>query len=83
MAKIRISDITIDKVGGLEHGAIVVCTKTTSNLTKNKQYVLIKFDSGLRARWYVRNDLGYLCSDFKFFVFLKDWREKQLKDLGI
>jgi hypothetical protein len=80
MSRTRLSDITIDKVGGLENGAIVVCTKDSKNLTKGKQYVLIK---GIRARWYVMNDGGVLYSEMKFFVHLKDWREKQLKDLGI
>ena len=86
MSRTRLSDITIDKVGGLENGAIVVCTKDSNNLTKGKHYVLIK---GIRAnvfspcRWYVMNDGGVLCSEMKFFVHLKDWREKQLGDLGI
>lgn len=79
MAKIRLSDITIDKVGGLEHGAIVVCTKDSRNLTKGKHYSIIK---GMQ-HWYVMNDGGVLCSEMKFFVHLKDWREKQLGDLGI
>jgi hypothetical protein len=80
MSRIRLSDITIDKVGGLEHGAIVVCTKDLKNLTKGKQYSIIK---GVSSRWYVMNDVGVLCSEMKFFVHLKDWREKQLGDLGI
>ena len=80
MSRTRLSDITIDKVGGLENGAIVVCTVDSKNLTKGKHYVLIK---GIRARWYVMNDGGVLCSEMKFFVHLKDWREKQLGDLGI
>ena len=80
MSRIRLSDITIDKVGGLEHGAIVVCTKDLKNLTKGKQYFIIK---GVSSRWYVMNDGGVLCSEMKFFVHLKDWREKQLGDLGI
>lgn len=80
MGKVRLSDITIDKVGGLEHGAIVVCTKDLKNLTKGKQYSIIK---GVSSRWYVMNDGGVLCSEMKFFVHLKDWREKQLGDLGI
>ena len=80
MSRIRLSDITIDKVGGLEHGVIVVCTKDSRNLTKGKQYFIIK---GVSSRWYVMNDGGVLCSEMKFFVHLKDWREKQLWDLGI
>jgi hypothetical protein len=80
MSRTRLSDITIDKVGGLENGAIVVCTVDSRNLTKNKHYVIIK---GIRSRWYVMNDGGVLCSEMKFFVHLKDWREKQLGDLGI
>lgn len=85
MAKIRLSDITIDKVGGLEHGAIVVCTKDLKNLTKGKQYSIIKGVDKytLHVRWYVMNDGGVICTEMKFFVHLKDWREKQLGDLGI
>jgi hypothetical protein len=84
MSRTRLSDITIDKVGGLENGAIVVCTKDSNNLTKGKHYVLISYRGrGIRARWYVMNDGGVLCSEMKFFVHLKDWREKQLGDLGI
>ena len=94
MARARLSDITIDKVGGLEHGAIVVCTKDLKNLTKGKHYVLIKGTTSsylpylqvnqvLGAWWYVMNDGGVLCTEMKFFVHLKDWREKQLGDLGI
>lgn len=84
MAKIRLSDITIDKVGGLEHGAIVVCTKDLKNLTKGKQYSIVKgVSSPSVISWYVMNDGGVLCSEMKFFVHLKDWREKQLGDLGI
>ena len=83
MAKIRLSDITIDKVGGLEHGAIVVCTKDLKNLTKGKQYSIIKGKAYYKQHWYVMNDGGVLCTEMKFFVHLKDWREKQLGDLGI
>jgi len=36
-----------------------------------------------RPIYYVRNDKGVACSEMKFFVYLKDWRERQLKDLGI
>ena len=79
-SRTRLSDITIDKVGGLENGAIVVCTKDSKNLTKGKHYSIIK---GIRANWYIMNDGGVLCSEMKFFVHLKDWREKQLRDLGI
>jgi len=78
--KLRLSDITLDKVGGLKQGAIVVCTKDLETLTKGKQYVLLK---GIGVWWHVVNDVGSLCSEMKFFVHLKDWREKQLGDLGI
>lgn len=83
MGKVRLSDITIDKVGGLENGAIVVCTTNTLNLTKGNQYVLYKTMNSLRPIYYVRNNKGQACSEMKFFVHLKDWREKQLGDLGI
>jgi hypothetical protein len=83
VGKVRLSDITIDKVGGLENGAIVVCTKDSKNLTKGKHYVLSKTMTLSRPIYYVRNDKGVACSEMKFFVYLKDWRERQLKDLGI
>ena len=83
MAKVRLSDIALSKCGGLQEGLIVVAIANVEGLTKGNQYVLYKTMNSLRPIYYVRNDKGQACSEMKFFVHLKDWREKQLKDLGI
>ena len=83
MAKVRLSDIALSKCGGLQEGLIVVALANVEGLTKGNQYVLYKTMNSLRPIYYVRNDKGQACSEMKFFVHLKDWREKQLRDLGI
>ena len=83
MAKVRLSDIALSKCGGLQEGLIVVAIANVEGLTKGNQYVLYKTMNSLRPIYYVRNDKGQVCSEMKFFVHLKDWREKQLGDLGI
>jgi hypothetical protein len=83
MSRIRLSDISLDKCGGLQEGLIVVAIANVDGLTKGNQYVLYKTMNSLRPIYYVRNDKGVACSEMKFFVHLKDWREKQLGDLGI
>ena len=83
MSRIRLSDISLDKCGGLQEGLIVVAIANVEGLTKGNQYVLSKTMNSLRPIYYVRNDKGVACSEMKFFVHLKDWREKQLGDLGI
>lgn len=83
MAKVRLSDIALSKCGGLQEGLIVVAIANVEGLTKGNQYVLYKTMNSLRPIYYVRNDKGQACSEMKFFVHLKDWREKQLRDLGI
>ena len=83
MAKVRLSDIALSKCGGLQEGLIVVAIANVEGLTKGNQYVLYKTVNSLRPIYYVRNDKGQACSEMKFFVHLKDWREKQLRDLGI
>lgn len=83
MAKVRLSDIALSKCGGLQEGLIVVAIANVEGLTKGNQYVLYKTMNSLRPIYYVRNDKGQACSEMKFFVHLKDWREKQLGDLGI
>ena len=83
MAKVRLSDIALSKCGGLQEGLIVVAISNVEGLTKGNQYVLYKTMNSLRPIYYVRNDKGQACSEMKFFVHLKDWREKQLGDLGI
>ena len=89
MAKVRLSDIALSKCGGLQEGLIVVAIANVEGLTKGNQYVLYKtikknhLRKSLRPIYYVRNDKGQACSEMKFFVHLKDWREKQLGDLGI
>ena len=83
MAKVRLSDIALSKCGGLQEGLIVVAIANVEGLTKGNQYVLYKTINSLRPIYYVRNDKGQACSEMKFFVHLKDWREKQLGDLGI
>ena len=69
--------------GGLQEGLIVVAIANVEGLTKGNQYVLSKTMTLSRPIYYVSNDKGVACSEMKFFVHLKDWREKQLKDLGI
>ena len=81
--KVRLSDIALSKCGGLQEGLIVVAIANVEGLTKGNQYVLYKTMNSLRPIYYVRNDKGQACSEMKFFVHLKDWREKQLGDLGI
>ena len=83
MVKVRLSDIALSKCGGLQEGLIVVAIANVEGLTKGNQYVLYKTMNSLRPIYYVRNDKGQACSEMKFFVHLKDWREKQLGDLGI
>ena len=83
MAKVRLSDIALSKCGGLQEGLIVVAIANVEGLTKGNQYVLYKTMNSLRPIYYVRNDKGQACSEMKFFVHLKDWREKQLGYLGI
>ena len=83
MAKARLSDISLSKLGGLQEGLIVVAIANVEGLTKGNQYVLCKAMNLSRPIYYVRNDKGQACSEMKFFVHLKDWREKQLGDLGI
>ena len=83
MAKVRLSDIALSKCGGLQEGLIVVAIANVEGLTKGNQYVLYNTMNSLRPIYYVRNDKGQACSEMKFFVHLKDWREKQLGDLGI
>jgi len=83
VAKVRLSDIALSKCGGLQEGLIVVAIANVEGLTKGNQYVLYKTMNSLRPIYYVRNDKGQACSEMKFFVHLKDWREKQLRDLGI
>ena len=83
MAKVRLSEIALSKCGGLQEGLIVVAIANVEGLTKGNQYVLYKTMNSLRPIYYVRNDKGQACSEMKFFVHLKDWREKQLGDLGI
>jgi hypothetical protein len=83
VAKVRLSDIALSKCGGLQEGLIVVAIANVEGLTKGNQYVLYKTMNSLRPIYYVRNDKGQACSEMKFFVHLKDWREKQLGDLGI
>lgn len=84
MSRTRLSDISLDKVGGLEEGLIVVATKTVEGIiTKGNQYVLCKTFVSSRPIYYVKNDKGVICSEMKFFVHLEDWRQFKLKDLGI
>ena len=83
MAKVRLSDIALSKCGGLQEGLIVVAIANVEGLTKGNQYVLYKTMNSLRPIYYVRTDKGQACSEMKFFVHLKDWRENQLGDLGI
>lgn len=83
MGKVRLSDIALSKCGGLQEGLIVVAIANVEGLTKGNQYVLCKTMNLSRPIYYVRNDKGQACSEMKFFVHLKDWREKQLGDLGI
>jgi hypothetical protein len=81
MSRVRLSDISLDKCGGLQEGLIVVAIANVEGLTKGNQYVLRKTMNSLRPIYYVSNDKGVASSEMKFFVHLKDWREKQLKDL--
>ena len=83
MVRVRLSDISLDKCGGFQEGLIVVAIANVEGLTKGNQYVLSKTMTLSRPIYYVRNDKGVACSEMKFFVYLKDWREKQFKDLGI
>jgi hypothetical protein len=83
MARVRLSDITLDKVGGIEEGLIVVATKSVEGITKGKQYVLHKSKTLFNIMYYVTNDRGWAFSEMKFFVKLEDWRDFNLKDLGL
>jgi len=83
MARVRLSDISLDKCGGLQEGLIVVAIANVEGLTKGNQYVLSKTMNLSRPIYYVRNDKGVACSEMKFFVHLEDWRELQLKKLGL
>jgi len=83
MSRARLSDISLDKVGGLEEGLIVVATKSVEGITKGSQYVLRRTMNLSRPIYYVRNDKGQACSELKFFVRLEDWREFKLKRLGL
>ena len=83
MSRARLSDISLDKVGGLEEGLIVVATKSVEGITKGSQYVLCRTMNLSRPIYYVRNDKGQACSELKFFVRLEDWREFKLKRLGL
>lgn len=82
-SRTRLSDIALSKCGGLQEGLIVVAIANVEGLTKGNQYVLYKTMNLSRPIYYVRNDKGQACSEMKFFVHLKDWREKQFRDLGI
>ena len=42
MSRVRLSDISLDKCGGLQEGLIVVAIANVEGLTKGNQYVLSK-----------------------------------------